>query len=617
MSVQSAVKQILIRQQDRRYEKKLADKKISYDRWIREHEKNFPEAGESAEEFVIFRQREGMLAEKAAEHIGVRFAEHPELMILYGDEDLLQEERVSPWFKPDWSPDTYRACFYPGSVIAVRRCLLEQESRKEILFSDAEEIRPIMDALFQKAGGFERGCRAIGHMEEILFHGKTEEIRRSYLQTPEGAELKKAFLSGGTEEQPLVSVIIPSKDNPAVLEKCLSSLKDNGDPLEIIVVDNGSSAKNKEAAERLTAGDGMRYVYEPAEFNFSAMCNRGAQLARGGLLLFLNDDMEMQGEGWLSDMAERAMLPYVGAVGLKLYYPDSVRIQHDGIVNLSVGPVHKLQFLEDDREYYFGRNRLDCNCVAVTGACLMLEKKKFEEAGGFRDALRVAYNDVELGFRLLELGYYNVVLNQHFAYHHESLSRGNDEMPEKRRRLAAERTLLYRLHPDFYGKDPYYPWGLNREGLDSRIVPAYLTDRNVKQSPAWKPYGESLETIRRDDCLMARVETAGPERIQGYSVVLGDDNACYDKYLLLISENAGVFSMKTEPAYRQDLEENLPDQKNVALGGFCVDRSGEHLPCGNYRIAVLAVNRVSRLRLWNDTGKELAVEKDGGECEKT
>ena len=75
--------------------------------------------------------------------------------------------------------------------------------------------------------------------------------------------------------------------------------------------------------------------------------------------------------------------------------------------------------------------------------------------------------------------------------------------------------------------------------------------------------------------------------------------------------------MKTEPAYRQDLEENLPDQKNVALGGFCVDRSGEHLPCGNYRIAVLAVNRVSRLRLWNDTGKELAVEKDGGECEKT
>ena len=174
MSVQSAVKQILIRQQDRRYEKKLADKKISYDRWIREQEKNFPETGESSEEFVIFRQREGTLAEKAAEHIGARFAEHPELMILYGDEDLLQEERVSPWFKPDWSPDTYRACFYPGSVIAVRRCLLEQESRKEILFSNAEEIRPMMDALFQKAGGFERGCRAIGHMEEILFHGKRE-----------------------------------------------------------------------------------------------------------------------------------------------------------------------------------------------------------------------------------------------------------------------------------------------------------------------------------------------------------------------------------------------------------------------------------------------------------
>lgn len=618
MSMQSVVKQILIRRQDRWYDKELAGKKISYDRWIREKERNLPKTGKSPVEFVLFRQREGVLAKKAAEHISVCFAEHPELLILYGDEDLQKEERVSPWFKPDWSPDTYRACFYPGSVIAVRRCLLEKESRREILFSDAAEIRPVMDDLFQKAGGFEKGCRAIGHMEEILFHGKTEQLRQAYLLTPESTGLKEALFSESTKKQrPLVSVIIPSKDNPAVLEKCLSSLQGSKEDLEIIVVDNGSSTKNREAVERLAAGEGMRYVYEPAEFNFSAMCNRGAYLARGSLLLFLNDDVEMQGADCLSDMAERAMLPYVGGVGLKLYYPDSVRIQHDGIVNLPIGPVHKLQYLEDDREYYFGRNRLDCNCVAVTGACLMLEKKKFEEAGGFCDALRVAYNDVDLGFRLRELGYYNVVFNRHYAYHHEFLSRGDDDTPEKKKRLAAERRLLYRMHPDFCGKDPYYPWGLSRETLDSRIIPAYLTARNIKQPPAWKPFEGSMESIRRDDCLMARVETPGPERIQGYSVVLGDDNACYDKYLLLVAENGDVFSMKTEGAYRQDLEKNLPDQKNVALGGFCVDRQGEHLPCGNYRIAVLAVNRVSRLRLWNDTGKELAVERDGGECEKT
>lgn len=130
-------------------------------------------------------------------------------------------------------------------------------------------------------------------------------------------------------------------------------------------------------------------------------------------------------------MVSRALQPYVGSVGLKLYYPDSVKIQHDGIVNLPVGPVHKLQFMEDDRSYYFGRNRFTQDCVAVTGACLLIRTEVFREAGGFREVLRVAYNDVELGFRLLEMGYYNVVWNDRFAYHHESLSRGSDESPEK------------------------------------------------------------------------------------------------------------------------------------------------------------------------------------------
>ena len=390
--------------------------------------------------------------------------------------------------------------------------------------------------------------------------------------------------------------------------------------MEILLIDNGSNEENRKKTERLvekirTAGTPIRYVYEPAEFNFSTMCNRGAELADGKLLLFLNDDIELCENDWLDKMVSRALQPYVGSVGLKLYYPDSVKIQHDGIVNLPVGPVHKLQFMEDDRSYYFGRNRFTQDCVAVTGACLLIRTEVFREAGGFREVLRVAYNDVELGFRLLEMGYYNVVWNDRFAYHHESLSRGSDESPEKMQRLVQERELLYQMHPQFRGEDPFYPKGLNREGLDSRVVPAYLTDRNVLQEPFWKrglPGGEELQKIRRDNCLMARVESAGPERIQGYSVILGDDNACYEKHLLLIpcgeTEGQDVWSMQLMPAYRQELEENLPDQKNVALGGFCVLREGEQLPAGNYTIAVLVVNRVSKLKLWNTTGKYLTVE---------
>ena len=105
---------------------------------------------------------------------------------------------------------------------------------------------------------------------------------------------------------------------------------------------------------------------------------------------------------------------------------------------------------------------------------------------------------------------------------------------------------------------------------------------------------------------MARVETAGPEKIQGYSVILGDDNACYEKYLLLISKADGTrYEEKLDACYRQDLEENLPDQKNVVLGGFCVSRRGENIPAGEYEIALLAVHKVTRGKLWNTTGKEL------------
>ena len=657
MGIRTAVKQVLIAQQDKKYEKELSQLKVTYEQWAAEQDRGIAETHEVAGlvEFVIFRQAEGRLADNVTERINAYFVSHPEAEIVYGDEDLMNEkgERCIPWYKSCWSPDTYRACFYVGSVIAVRSSLLEklgenpvvtenESTGKEITFTDVGEIRPLMDRLFLGAGGFERGCHSIGHMEEILFHGtfrnfgigiqgpdarvdRGAEERtpwEDYLHTEESPRLAVELASRAAEEarelfagELFVSVIVPSRDNPEILEKCLLSLTSRPEskiPIEILLVDNGSSAENRKKTEDLAErirnrGTAVRYVYEPAEFNFSAMCNRGAELAAGKFLLFLNDDIETCGNDWLDQMVIRAMQPYIGSVGLKLYYPDSMKIQHDGIVNLPVGPVHKLQFMEDDKSYYFGRNCFDQNCVAVTGACLLLRTEVFRDAGGFREALRVAYNDVELGFRLVEMGYYNVVLNERFAYHHESLSRGSDESPEKMRRLSEERELLYQMHPEFRGTDPFYPMGLNREGLDSRVVPAYLTDRNILQEPEWKNEDsrELLGNARQDDCLMARVETAGPERIQGYSVILGDDNACYDKYLLLLPKEAEgrIWSMKIFPAYRQELEENLPDQKNVALGGFCVRRKGEQLPNGTYEIAVLAVNRVSKLRLWNTTGK--------------
>ena len=121
---------------------------------------------------------------------------------------------------------------------------------------------------------------------------------------------------------------------------------------------------------------------------------------RGKLLLFLNDDCEVRGSNWLSHMVSLATVKDTGAVGAKLYYPESKRIQHCGIYNIQVGPVHKLQFKEDVRPYYDRRNLDVRNVLAVTAACLMVRKSVFEKNNGFDETLKVAFNDVDFCYKL-------------------------------------------------------------------------------------------------------------------------------------------------------------------------------------------------------------------------
>lgn len=176
----------------------------------------------------------------------------------------------------------------------------------------------------------------------------------------------------------VVSVIILSKDHPGVLEKCLRSFKEKTRYrfYEWIVVDNGSSEENREKMETLQRTYGFTYVYEPMPFNFSKMCNLGERKAKGDLILLMNDDIEIIEGSWLERMAGQALLPHVGAVGAKLWYAGTENIQHAGVTNLKIGPSHKLVTFPDEEDYYFGRNRVTYNVAAVTGACLMVLRKK-------------------------------------------------------------------------------------------------------------------------------------------------------------------------------------------------------------------------------------------------
>ncbi len=619
MSLKSLVKQILVRQQNKRYECLLETKRMTYDEWIRVAEQNAladlektQNSGDESESFVLFLHEGVSVAEHAMEFLENAFRQNPEAVLIYGDEDVKKENRVrtTPWFKPDWSPDFFQNHFYFGGLVAVRGSFAGKAEGEGCTQKD------ICDYVV-RAGGLQKGCKAIYHLPQILCHNSSREKMQEWL---EKTNMMSVNVSAKHEKK-MISVVIPSKDHPELLRNCFAGIAKASDDViyEILVVDNGSTEENKLTIQAMISDfekkqgsnfGGVQYLYEPMDFNFSWMCNLGASHARGNAYLFLNDDVELVENRTLKKMWQLALREYVGAVGLKLLYPDTIRIQHAGITNLPMGPVHKLQFLEDNKDYYFHSNQGVRNVIGVTAACLMIDAEKFAEIGGFNADLQVAFNDVDLCFKLFEAGYHNVCRNDIFAYHHESLSRGDDESTEKWLRLMTERKNLYENHPGLEGKDPYFGVGLAREGLDSRIRPAYEIVGNKLQKAMIRNWKLREEECRRDDCLMVRVEECLPDRISGYAVVLGDNNACYNKEVLFKNiATHEIYACGTEEQYRPDLVENMSDQVNVGLCGFVLTLEESLLPEGEYSIGIVATNRLNKGHLLNFSSRILKIEK--------
>lgn len=441
-------------------------------------------------EFIAFLDCDDVLAPNALYEVVKVLNENKQLDFIYSDEDKINdngEQRHMPHFKPDWSPDTLLAHMYTCHFGVYRRSIAQDIGGIRAGFEGAQD--------YDFTLRFTEKTDKIAHISKILYHWRERE--ESTAGTPEAKPyileaakkskeeaLKRRGLKGEVELikeiyqyrinylcdiWPKVSVIIPSKDNYDILKQCLESFHQITDypDYEIILVDNGSNIETKEKYEDLTEKYRLHYMYHEEKFNFSHMCNMGAEVATGEYLLFLNDDIEIIDSKWLKRMVGQAAIDHIGAVGAKLLYPDRKTIQHVGVINIENGPVHALVGYSDEPVYYFGRNRMDYNQIAVTAACLLVNKEKFDEVSGFNEELAVAYNDIEFCFKLLEKGYYNIIRNDAVLVHHESVSRGNDlEDKKKYERLMAEQEKLYNLHPQYRGSDPFYNKNLAQNKCD-------------------------------------------------------------------------------------------------------------------------------------------------------
>lgn len=565
------------------------------------------------------------------------FTQHPEVDIIYGDEDEWNSNhtiQMNPWFKPDYSPDTLESFFYFGNVFAIRT----KTFRDIVWLNSNDYLANIYDFVLQAVTNKRRD--QIYHAKRIFYHAdnlkslcieEQYDIVREKIQKEQLNLYKTKFMKSGSDSDksmstlPWVSIIIPSRDHADILKNVLTSIVKWSTDIsyEIVVVDNGSTQESKERIEELRQEYGFHYLYQEMPFNFSKMCNMGAQAARGEFLLFLNDDIEVRQGRWLSLMVEKAARKRVGAVGAKLYYPQSKLIQHAGITNLRLGPVHKLQFKEDKRSYYFERNTVPVNTLAVTAACLMVEKKKFDGISGFDEELAVAFNDVELCFRLYEAGYDNVCRNDVHLWHYESFSRGSDEHRDKQERLLREREKLYAKHPNLYGKDPYYHPYLNNDLLDTNYSCAYQYESGrVAEKLVPVVFKGKLQERPENECLIVSMEYAGDLEkwmdilaaaeneiyLQGYAFVTGSDNSCYRKKILLKKvETDLMYEIDCNEVYRPDLEMNLDLQEMTMLCGFAVVFNKSNLDPGTYQLGVYAKDCCSSMKLYQLTEKYITI----------
>lgn len=453
-------------------------------------------AAMAAGDFVAFLDHDDTLAPDALASVVKALREDPETDILYSDEDKIDADnnRFYPYFKPDYSPETLLSNNYMTHFLTMRKSLFDELGGLRPEFDGAQDHDLVLRAVEK--------TDKIAHIPKVLYHWRAEEgstalgadektyAREAGLAAVNDA-LKRRDIPAIAEASAIpgsyaihmdaglpgkVSVIIPTKDNPEVLTRCVDSIFDRTPEtcFDVLIVNNNSqNPETFEAFRKLESryGDRIRVIDYPYPFNYSKINNFAANEADGEFLLFLNDDTEVVTEWWMASMARLAALPEIGAVGARLLYPDGT-IQHAGVV-LGLGPSeiagHFMTRMDGNAEGYFGRLQLLTDYAAVTAACLMVKHDRFDQVGGFTEELSVNYNDIDFCLKLLSAGYRNVYDPEAVLYHYESLSRGSDFSFEKDSRMKQEKAFMQNAWGALLRNDPYYSPHLSLSHADGRI----------------------------------------------------------------------------------------------------------------------------------------------------
>ena len=403
---------------------------------------------------------------------------------IYSDEDSITQEGrfTNPHFKTDYNPDLLLTHNYITHLVCIKRELLEKTGGFRSEFDGAQDHDLILRAT--------EIAQCIVHIPKVLYHWRIlpsstntnpmakpkaqinafhvieETLKRrninakvfKMLNFPYFFHTKRAI-----KGNPLVSIIIPFKDQPQLLDMCLNSIleKTTYSNFEIICINNNSELDGtyevmefyKKRDSRISFHD---YMYS---FNYSKINNFAVEnFAKGEHIVLLNNDIEVITSTWIEAMLEHSCRQEVGAVGAKLYYPDNT-IQHAGVI-IGIGGVagHSHKGMPRSHVGYFNRVSVIQNISAVTAACLMIKRSIYNELDGLnKEDLSIAFNDVDFCLRAREKGYLNIFTPFCEMYHYESISRGYEDSEEKIARFKKEESYMKQRHAKIIKEgDPYY-----------------------------------------------------------------------------------------------------------------------------------------------------------------
>ncbi len=433
-------------------------------------------------EFVALMDNDDVLTENALYEMVLALNKNKDLDMVYSDEDKLDMngKRCEPHFKPDYAPDYLLGGNYICHFEILRKKIVEQIGGFRSEFVGAQDFDLFLRFVEQTTP------EKIYHIPKILYHwrkvpGSTADTigNKDYAIENGKKAVEEALKRRGKKakvlvpihsthyiveyeypKEPKVSIIIPTRDYAQILKPCLESIyeKTQYKNYEVIIADNDS--KEEETFQLFEQYKkkykNFKVVNCPGKFNYSKINNQAIEKASGEYLLFLNNDTKIYTKKWINSMVGYAMQKHIGAVGVKLLYPDDT-IQHGGVI-VGIEGTARHAFLHAGLEYpgLYGRLLVPCNYSAVTAACLMVEKKKFLEVGKLDEELAVAFNDIDLCLKLLKKDYYNIMLPQVEVYHYESKSRGLDNTPEKLNQYLKEKEYFQKRWKKEIKHDKFY-----------------------------------------------------------------------------------------------------------------------------------------------------------------